>query len=70
MLQEKSSFTSTRFSRSDITSFLAFFESYLEDSLQNLDVPTVELARHVVLSGGKRIRPLLCFHCGGRVYDY
>ena len=43
-----------------------FFESYLEDSLQNLVGPTVELARHVVLSGGKRIRPLLCFHCGAQ----
>lgn len=66
MLQEKNSLSSTRYSRKDVRSFLVFFEAYLDDSLQNLDGPTVDLARHVVLSGGKRIRPLLCFHCGAQ----
>ena len=49
-----------------MASFLSFFESYLEDSLQSLDEPTINLARHVVLSRGKRIRPLLCFHTGAK----
>ena len=65
MLQEKI-LHSYQHSRLDVASFLSFFETYLEDSLQSLDEPTINLARHVVLSRGKRIRPLLCFHTGAK----
>ncbi|MBT3637978.1 MAG: polyprenyl synthetase family protein [Opitutae bacterium] len=44
--------------------FLNFFETYLSDTLDSLDQPVRDLARKVVLGGGKRIRPLLVFRCG------
>ena len=46
----------------EVDEFLTMFEAYLEDLLQLLDSPVRSLARKTVLSGGKRIRPLLCFH--------
>ena len=46
------------------SAFLSFFESYLSDILDSLDQPVRDLARKVVLGGGKRIRPLLVFRCG------
>jgi octaprenyl-diphosphate synthase len=49
--------------RDDIA-FLKFFESYLSDILDSLSQPVRDLARKVVLGGGKRIRPLLVFRCG------
>ena len=48
----------------DDAAFLNFFESYLSDTLDSLDQPVRDLARKVVLGGGKRIRPLLVFRCG------
>ena len=50
--------------RSSNSAFLNFFESYLSDTLDSLDHPVRDLARKVVLGGGKRIRPLLVFRCG------
>lgn len=44
--------------------FLAFFENYLSDILHALDLPIRDLARRVLLEGGKRIRPLLVYRCG------
>jgi octaprenyl-diphosphate synthase len=49
---------------SDDEAFLAFFENYLSDILDSLDRPVRELARRVLLGGGKRIRPLLVYRCG------
>ena len=49
--------------------FLLRFEDHLADLLLELDVSILELARHVVLSRGKRIRPLLCFFCGSDKAD-
>jgi len=49
---------------SDDSGFLVFFENYLTDVLDSLDQPVRDLAKGVVLSGGKRLRPLLTFHCG------
>ena len=49
--------------------FLLRFEDHLADLLLDLDVSIVELAKHVVLSKGKRIRPLLCFYCGSDKAD-
>jgi len=43
--------------------FLSFFESYLADLLDSFDAPVQELAKHVLLAGGKRIRPFLLFTC-------
>ena len=51
-------------SESDDVGFLAFFENYLSDILDSLDRPVRELARRVLLGGGKRIRPLLVYRCG------
>jgi octaprenyl-diphosphate synthase len=48
----------------DSSGFLRYFESYLADLLLDLEAPVLEFANHVMLSSGKRIRPLLCFHCG------
>ena len=45
-------------------SFLNQFELFLAELLLELDAPILDLAKHVVLSKGKRIRPLLCYHCG------
>ena len=47
------------------SAFLSFFESYLSDTLDSLDQPVRDLARKVVLGGGKRIRPLLVFRGSG-----
>ena len=55
--------------REDVGGFLEFFETYLEDLLQNLDDSVIDFAKHVVLAGGKRIRPQLCFYCGSSKTD-
>ena len=49
---------------SDDIDFLAFLENYLSDILESLDRPVRDLARRVLLGGGKRIRPLLVYRCG------
>ena len=49
---------------SDTQKFLSFFESYLSDLLDRLEQPIRDLAKHVCLSGGKRIRPFLVYTCG------
>jgi len=48
----------------DSISFLSLFERYLDTLLQTFDPSVRELAQHVVLGGGKRIRPLLVYTCG------
>ena len=48
----------------DDVAFLKYFESYLADIIDTLDNPVRDLAKKVVLSGGKRIRPLLVFKSG------
>ena len=53
----------------DGAKFLNFFESYLADTLECLDEPVRDLARQVVLGGGKRLRPLLVYHCGAESPD-
>lgn len=47
-----------------VKSFLEDFESALEDNLSCIDKPLLSLARDVVLCGGKRYRPTLCFLSG------
>ena len=49
---------------SDAQKFLSFFETYLSDLLDTLDHTVRELAKHVCLGGGKRIRPFLVYTCG------
>ena len=44
--------------------FLSFFESYLSDLIGEFDPTIRNLAKHVVLNGGKRIRPFLVYTCG------
>ena len=64
MLIENILANSYKAQRDDVDGFLEFFESYLDDLLHNLDEPLISSAKHVVLAGGKRIRPQLCFYCG------
>lgn len=51
---------------------LACFDSYLTDSLSEVQLPSAleEAMRYSLLAPGKRLRPLLCIHCcricGGR----
>ncbi len=66
MLKENILANSYKAQRDDVDGFLEFFESYLDDLLHNLDEPLISSAKHVVLAGGKRIRPQLCFYCGSR----
>ena len=66
MLKENILANSSKAHRDDVDGFLEFFESYLDDLLHNLDEPLIDFAKHVVLAGGKRIRPQLCFYCGSR----
>lgn len=47
-----------------VKSFLVDFESALEDNLSCIDKPLLSSARDVVLCGGKRYRPTLCFLSG------
>ena len=54
----------SRSGENDDVGFLAFFENYLSDILDSLDKPVRSLAQRVLLGGGKRIRPLLVYHCG------
>ena len=49
--------------------YLQFFEGYLNDLLDELDVNVRDLAKQVVLRGGKRIRPVLVFLCGSSNSD-
>jgi octaprenyl-diphosphate synthase len=49
--------------------YLQFFEGYLNDLLDELDINVRDLAKQVVLRGGKRIRPVLVFLCGSRNSD-
>lgn len=44
--------------------YLQFYEVYLNDLLDKLDINVRQLAKDVVLGGGKRIRPVLVFICG------
>lgn len=44
--------------------FLSFFESYLSDLVSDFDPTIRNLAKHVILNGGKRIRPFLVYTCG------
>lgn len=44
--------------------FLSFFECYLSDLIDGFDSSIRNLAKHVVLNGGKRIRPFLVYTCG------
>jgi octaprenyl-diphosphate synthase len=44
--------------------FLKYFECYLSDVVDSLDDSISKLAKLVVLSGGKRIRPILVYSCG------
>ena len=44
--------------------FLLFFEGYISDLLDSFEPNVKDLARDVVLSGGKRIRPFLVYTCG------
>ena len=48
---------------SDSVCFLSSFEVYLTKLLSLFDVQTKDLASHVLLSGGKRIRPFLVHAC-------
>jgi octaprenyl-diphosphate synthase len=48
----------------DSVKFLSFFESYLSDLIGDFDPSIRNLAQHVVLNGGKRIRPFLVYTCG------
>ena len=64
MLHHNIDLDSAPVSSFETAEFLSHFERYLADLLAQLDNPTVGFARHVVLSNGKRIRPLLCFCCG------
>ena len=49
--------------------YLQFFEGYINDLLDELDVNVRDLAKQVVLRGGKRIRPVLVFLCGSSNSD-
>lgn len=49
--------------------YLQFFEGYLNDLLDELDINVRDLAKQVVLRGGKRIRPVLVFLCGSSNSD-
>ena len=49
--------------------YLQFFVVYLNDLLDELDVNVRDLAKQVVLRGGKRIRPVLVFLCGSSNSD-
>ena len=62
-LPKSSSESSLQFG-TKISNFLSFFESYLSDIVVSFDEPVRDLAKHVVLSGGKRIRPMLVYICG------
>jgi octaprenyl-diphosphate synthase len=62
--QSLSNSTSSFDLESGTQTFLSFFESYLSDLLDNLEQPVRDLAKHVCLSGGKRIRPFLVYTCG------
>ena len=46
------------------SNFLLFFEGYISDLLDSFDPIVKDLAKDVVLSGGKRIRPFLVYTCG------
>lgn len=48
----------------DSVSFLSSFECYLATLIESFDLPVRELAEHVILGGGKRLRPLLVYTCG------
>jgi octaprenyl-diphosphate synthase len=48
---------------SDSKTFLASFEVYLNKLLSSFDIQTKALASHVLLDGGKRIRPFLVHTC-------
>lgn len=48
----------------DTEDFLIFFENYLSDVTVKFDHSIRDLVRHVVIGGGKRIRPLLVYTCG------
>lgn len=45
--------------------FIEFFEAYLADSLSTLDKEIRASALDAVMTGGKRIRPLLVYHFAG-----
>ena len=47
----------------DSKTFLASFEVYLNNLLFEFDAQTKDLASHVLLGGGKRIRPFLVHTC-------
>jgi octaprenyl-diphosphate synthase len=47
----------------DSKTFLASFEVYLNNLLSTFDAQTKDLASHVLLGGGKRIRPFLVHTC-------
>jgi octaprenyl-diphosphate synthase len=44
--------------------FLFFFEGYISDLLDSFEPNVKDMARDVVLGGGKRIRPFLVYTCG------
>ena len=50
--------------RVNVSGFLSYFESYLSELCSDFDPSIDKLVRHVLLSGGKRIRPSLCYACG------
>jgi len=50
--------------------YLQAFECYLSDLLDELDNNVRDLAKQVVLNGGKRIRPVLVFLCGSRNSEF
>lgn len=54
---------------SPTSDYLQFFEVYLNDLLDKLDPNVRQLAKDVVLGGGKRIRPVLLFICGSSNSD-
>ena len=58
---------SSSFSTSE---YLQVFECYLNDLLDKLDNNVSDLAKQVVLNGGKRIRPVLVFLCGSRNSEF
>ena len=55
---------------STVRSFLVDFETALELTLSHIDKPLLNSAREVVLFGGKRYRPTLCFLSGNPNANY
>ena len=47
----------------EVSNFLHLFENNTLQLLNELEDPVQSLAKRVFSSGGKRIRPKLCFHC-------